>query len=432
MTCMEGNWRRIAPGVLLPSGLQAISYGAILPIVAVHAHDLGASLALAGLVAALILIGQLVGNVPGGWVVDRFGERHAMLGAAGLTIAALAGCALSTRPEPLLASALLIGVANAVFGLARQALVTLVVAPRFRARAFSLMVGAYRLGFTVGPFIGAAAISASGSVRAAFGVAVAAVLVTIVAILLIPDPETLVAGSPAKVGAPRPNVLTTIRDSRRVLWRVGFAALAVSAMRSSRNTLLPLWATSLGLDATTIALVVGVGSAIDFSLFYVGGILMDRYGRSIVGVLTLSSYGVGHLALALTHGDPLAVQVFLAVVAAFAVTDGLCSGIVMTTGADMADLVHPNRPAVFLAAWRLVTDLGGAGSPLAISFLTGIASLAWAAAAIAMVGFAGAFVLGRYGSVVLREAAGRRDARDATRAKSAPVPVRRTQADGVR
>jgi MFS family permease len=227
-------------------------------------------------------------------------------------------------------------------------------------------------------------------------------------------------------------VLTTIRDSRRVLWRVGFAALAVSAMRSSRNTLLPLWATSLGLDATTIALVVGIGSAIDFSLFYVGGILMDRYGRSIVGVLALSSYGVGHLALALAHGDPLAVQVFLAVVAAFAVTDGLCSGIVMTTGADMADLVHPNRPAVFLAAWRLVTDLGGAGSPLAISFLTGIASLAWAAAAIAMVGFAGAFVLGRYGSVVLREAAGRRDARDATRAKSAPVPLRRTQADGVR
>ena len=31
-------------------------------------------------------------------------------------------------------------------------------------------------------------------------------------------------------------------------------------------------------------------------------------------------------------------------------TDGLCSGIVMTTGADMADLVSPNRPAAFLAA----------------------------------------------------------------------------------
>jgi NAD/NADP transhydrogenase beta subunit len=87
----------------------------------------------------------------------------------------------------------------------------------------------------------------------------------------------------------------------------------------------------------------------------------------------------------------------------------------MTTGADMADMVNPNRPAVFLAAWRLVTDVGSAGSPLVISLLTGIASLAWAAAAIGLVGFAGALVLGRYGSVVLREAAARRAARDAAR-----------------
>src|SRR5215211_6591524 len=112
----DNAWRKIAPGVLLPSALQAVSYGAVLPIIAVYAHDLGASLAFAGLVAALILVGQLLGNLPSGWVVDRFGERNAMLAAAGLTIVALAGCALSTRPEPLAACALLIGVSNAVFG----------------------------------------------------------------------------------------------------------------------------------------------------------------------------------------------------------------------------------------------------------------------------------------------------------------------------
>lgn len=408
----DTNWRRIAPGVLLPAALQAISYGAILPIIAVYAHDLGASLAFAGLAAALILVGQLLGNVPGGWVVDRFGERNAMLAAAGLNIAALVGCALSTRPEPLAACALTIGVANAVFGLARQALITMVIAPSFRARAFSLMIGAHRLGFLVGPFIGAAAIAVTGSIRAGFVVGVAALLVTIVVIVLIPDPNTIVAPSSAPAGARQPRLLTTIRQSRRVLLHVGFAATAVSAMRSSRNTLLPLWATSLGLDATTIALVVGVGSAIDFSLFYVGGILMDRYGRASVGVLTLTSYGVGHVVLALTHSNPLAVQIFLAVVVAFAVTDGFCSGIIMTTGADMADMLSPHRPATFLAAWRVVTDLGSAGSPLAISLLTGVASLSWAAAAIGLVGFAGAFVLGRYGSAILREAAARRAERD--------------------
>ena len=140
----------------------------------------------------------------------------------------------------------------------------------------------------------------------------------------------------------------------------------------------------------------------------------SRYAWYVVGVLTLVSYGIGHMVLALTHGNVLAVQVFLAVVVAFAVTDGLCSGIIMTTGADMADMVNPHRPAVFLAAWRVVTDLGSAGAPLAISLLTGVASLAWAATAIGLVGFAGAFVLGRYGSAIMREAAARRSARDST------------------
>jgi MFS family permease len=413
------TWRGIAPGVLLPAGLQAISYGAVLPIIAAYAHDRGASLAFAGLVAALILVGQLLGNVPSGWVVDRFGERQAMLAAAGLSIAALVGCALSTRPEPLAVCALVFGVSNAVYGLARQALITVVIAPSFRARAFSLMAGAHRLGFTVGPFIGAAAISTTGSMEAVFGVAAAAICSTIIVILLIPDPEQVRAQATPRAGAPRPRLLATVRQSRRVLWRVGFAAMAVTAMRSSRNTLLPLWATSLGMDAATIALVVGVGSGIDFSLFYLGGMLMDRYGRWVVGVVTLLSYGAGHVVLALTHGHALAVQVFLAVVVAFAITDGMCSGIIMTTGADMADMVNLLRPAVFLSAWRMVTDTGGAGSPLAISFLTGVAGLPWAAVAIGFVGFAGAFVLGRYGSEVLREAAASRAARDAALAPTA-------------
>src|SRR5262249_17229550 len=112
-------WRRIAPGVLLPSALQAISYGAVLPIIAVYAHDLGASLALAALVAPLMLVGQLGGNTPGGWAVNKLGDRNAMLAAAGLNLIALAGCALTTRPEPLVVCALLIGVSNAVFALAR-------------------------------------------------------------------------------------------------------------------------------------------------------------------------------------------------------------------------------------------------------------------------------------------------------------------------
>jgi hypothetical protein len=70
-----------------------------------------------------------------------------------------------------------------------------------------------------------------------------------------------------------------------------------------------------------------------------------------------------------------------------------------------------------------VTDVGSAGSPLAISLLTGVASLSWAAAAVGLVGFAGAFVLGRYGAAIMQEAAARRAARDAAPALATPRPL---------
>jgi hypothetical protein len=66
---------------------------------------------------------------------------------------------------------------------------------------------------------------------------------------------------------------------RGVLSRLGLAAASLSAVRSARQVVLPLWGVSIGLDAQTIALVVGISGAIDFALFYASGQVMDRFGR---------------------------------------------------------------------------------------------------------------------------------------------------------
>src|SRR5690348_3097129 len=84
----------VALPVYLPSLLFATGEGAIIPIIPVAAVHLGASLALAGLIAALITVGQLIGDLPSGWIVARIGERNAMLWSAaaallGLVIALL-------------------------------------------------------------------------------------------------------------------------------------------------------------------------------------------------------------------------------------------------------------------------------------------------------------------------------------------------------
>ena len=72
-----------------PAVLFGIAEGAVLPVVALTARDLGGSLAVASLVVALIGIGSLVSNIPSALITTRYGERVAIITAGGVAAAAL-------------------------------------------------------------------------------------------------------------------------------------------------------------------------------------------------------------------------------------------------------------------------------------------------------------------------------------------------------
>ena len=65
------------------------------------ASDLGATLAIAGLIAAMLMVGELVGDIPSGWLVARIGERPAMIGAAGSRSIALVIALIAPNPVAL-------------------------------------------------------------------------------------------------------------------------------------------------------------------------------------------------------------------------------------------------------------------------------------------------------------------------------------------
>ena len=84
--------RSVALAAFLPTLLFSIGEGAIIPLIPIVAHNLGASLALAGFIAAMVMVGQLIGDIPSGWVVSRIGERNSMIWASMLTIVAVLIC----------------------------------------------------------------------------------------------------------------------------------------------------------------------------------------------------------------------------------------------------------------------------------------------------------------------------------------------------
>ncbi len=396
------RWRSIAAAVFLPTILFSTGEGALLPIIPVVATDLGASLALAGLVASLIMVGELIGDIPSGWIVTRIGERNAMLGGAILALVGVVCAALAREPWLLAAGTFLIGLATAVFALARHAFMTTYVPIHIRARALSLLGGVFRGGWFVGPLLATVVIRITGTGHAVYWVHAAACVAVIIALLALPDPERAVARAdpgPTRECAdpsepdPADGLIAGLRRFAEVYLRVGIGSALLMALRSSRVAILPLWALSIGMAEADSTLVIGLANGLDFALFYVSGLVMDRWGRLWAAVPALLGLGVGHLALALTHeaGSRTVWFIVLAIVLGFA--NGLSSGVNMTLGADLAPR---DRPAPFLGGWRFITDAGNAVAPLAISGLTFALSLPAAAAALGAAGLVGAWMLAHW------------------------------------
>jgi len=154
------SWRTIALTAYGPTALVSIGTGAIVPLVALSARDLGASLGTAALIVALAGIGQLIGDLPAGALAARIGEKYALMAACAVDAVALLGAYLAGRADSLLglgAAVFVTGLANAVFSLARQAYLTEAVPIHARARAMSTLGGVFRLGSFIGPFAGALA-----------------------------------------------------------------------------------------------------------------------------------------------------------------------------------------------------------------------------------------------------------------------------------
>jgi MFS family permease len=381
-------WRSIALPAYGPTVLVSIGQGAILPLIALSARSLGASVTVAALVVALTGIGQLVGDLPAGALAARVGEQRALVLACSLDALALVGAFLARSLVLLAVAVLVTGLAGAVFSLARQAYLTEAIPIRMRARALSTLGGTFRIGLFIGPFIGAAIVSA-WTIGAAYGFAALMSLSAAVLTAFLPDvtKQSRTAAAARRQG--HLSVWTVLAEHRRVLLTLGVGALVISAARSTRQSIVPLWAESQGLDPATTSIIYGVSAGVDMLLFYPGGAIMDRFGRVFVAVPSMVVLGLGFLLLPLAHG---AVTIGM-VACLMGLGNGISAGIVMTLGADASPSVGRSQ---FLGGWRLAADVGGAGGPLVISAVSLVAPLAVAALTIGLLTWAGSAWLARW------------------------------------
>ncbi|MCW2814638.1 MAG: transporter [Nocardioides sp.] len=371
--------RDVALSAYGPTIVSSTGHGAVMPILALRARDLGADVSTAAAVVAALGLGMLVASLPASAIVARVGERRALVWAGVVDALAMLLGALAGSVLVLAVSVVVSGMTWTTFLMARQGFMIDVVPMSHRARALSTLGGSHRVGVFLGPLIGAGVI-AVGDLRWVFVLGAVTAVGAAALAFRMPD-----LGSERREQQRRRGhlgVWQVLVAHRRTLLTLGVVVVVISASRSVRNGLLPLWADHVGISPTTTSLIFALAGAVDIVFFYPGGWLMDRHGRTVVAVPVVLTVAVAALLM------PLATTALTvaAVTVLIAVGNGLGSGIVMVLGADAAPT---EGRAQFLGGWRLCGDVGMSGGPLVVSAVAAVAPLALACVVIGLLGLAG-------------------------------------------
>ncbi len=319
------------------------------------------------MVVALLSLGSLLSNLPASLITMRWGERWAIVAAGLWSVLGMLLCFGTSHLGFFAAGCFMVGMSQAVYNLARQSYLTEAVPIAFRARALSTLGGVMRIGMFAGPFLAAGAVYAWG-LSAAYVIGIVASISAAAIAMRIPDlPAPKPPAGPA--ASATVTMRSTLQDHRRVFLTLGLGVLLVSAVRASRQAVIPLWAEHLALTPAAASLIYGLAGGIDMLVFYPAGKIMDLKGRRWVAVPSMIIMGTALLLMPLTSSFWQLLLVSLAI----GFGNGIGSGLIMTLGAD-----HSPRygRAHFLGIWRLMADIGGSCGPAMLSLLAGSFTLA--------------------------------------------------------
>ncbi len=379
--------------VYVPTFILAFCQGMLALLLPVYVIDLGLSFSLIGLVLAGYGIGTLIGDLPAGGIQDRIGNRLSM--TIGICVMGLGMLALSQseRFMMLVVCGISIGAGAALWNVSRHAYLANNTLNASRGRAISIFGGVNRIGMFAGPITG-------GYLSAEAGMQTAFAFCGVIALLALTFPLLFVRGGQGEL--PPEQRTSMARSYRHLLsylrrngWLVtpaGFGMICAQTIRAGRQTIIPLYAaTILGLDVDKIGLVMGIAAAVDMSMFYPAGYVMDRFGRKFAYVPSFLLQALGMALVPLTGS----FAALLAVTSLIGFGNGLGSGTMLTLGADLAPPKGEGMGA-FLGLWRLIGDTGHTGAPIIVGTIADALSLVPSIYVIAVIGLGAGSILGLF------------------------------------
>jgi MFS family permease len=343
--------RRLVVLVAIVVCVDTMLYTALTPLL----PDLAHSKTRAGFLVAGYAAGALLGGVPGGFAVVRWGARPAVLaGLAAMGVASI-GFGLVNGFAALFFCRLLQGIASG-FTWAGAFAWLVAAAPRDRrGELIGAAMGAAVIGALLGPALGAlAAVAGRGAVFVGFaGLDVLLGLWTI-SVGHHPDEHY-------------ESTATVYRAWTNNLFAAGLGLIALASLLSGvLSTLSPLRLSDAGWGATAIGALWLVSAAIEAAMAPLIGRTTDRRGLLLPVVIGLVASTI--LAAVMAVGLPSAAYAALIVAASIAFGSLFTPAFVLiSAGAEQAGVAQALAFGVMNTAWAVGAVIGPAGAGLLAS-----------------------------------------------------------------
>jgi MFS family permease len=362
------SWHALL-SIYLPALVLALGTGIALPAIPTLAKSFGVSFGAASGVVTAFLVGNLIGTLPAGWLIDRFGRRVVLIGGPLLTSAgALLIAVVHSFPE-LLVLRFLDGVAAQLWLMGRLAAISHGAAAGQRGREVSWMFGMNNAGLLFGPVVG-------GFIAAGWGPRATFVAYAILALLALVPTSALAEDTPHHTRAERRARKADNTDARKLSIReivqprlsyFGVALFAGLTRGPVSANLLHLYAAfAYQLGPRQIG-YLGTGAAVlSLPIGFLAGWMMDRYGRKRTMVPGFTGVAVAMAALAVSAYLLLPLVWYVALFLTGVAFQALTGGSIQTVGADVAP---PEARGMFLGLWRFTGQGGATLSPIVFALL---------------------------------------------------------------
>lgn len=357
---------REVPILTAVSFTVALGYGIVAPAIPAFARQFGVSTAAAASVISAFALMRVVGALPAGRLMDRFGGKTIM--AAGIVVVAVSSllAGFSRSFEQLLILRGSGGLGSAMYTVSAQALLLGEVPGRQRGQASGVFSAGFLLGGIGGPAVGG--LIAAWSLRAPF--------IIYGCLLAVPAVITVVAvrdtrPRPAVSGKPEDPPLTKSahheRRGRAYLaaasgtFADGFAALGM------RSAIVPLFVREI-LHRSPLCTGIGflLFAVLNATALFPGGRAADRLGRRPVIIAGCVTAAAGMMVLAL-------LPTLAGCLAGLAIT-GLGSGLLDVAPAAMIGDLMRGPGGMQVASYQMAGDAGSVTGPIAAGLLVDSAS----------------------------------------------------------